>query len=114
MIFTKKKEESYTIKEFLRTATHKETISRAHPPLKAYSFMGINITHHSFFSASFVNGAYYMVFAVFGVAMLSVLAEYIYRKNGNEVAADAISAFTKALFPVSFYLFLYFGITSTF
>ncbi|MEH7086499.1 hypothetical protein V7139_27795 [Neobacillus drentensis] len=82
--------------------------------IPAFSFMGLpNVTHHTFFSASF-SGAYLVVFSVAGVALLSTFLEYIYRVKGNDRAADLIETSTKLMFPIAFYIFLYFGIVTVF
>lgn len=111
----KQKIEVFTIKEFLAPQP-KDSIRKA--PLinnTLFSgFMGIDIGHKTFFSHDLFATPYYVVFAVFAVAMLSTTLEYIYRSRGDERKAEAVETFTRILFPVCFYIFLYFGLILTF
>jgi hypothetical protein len=114
MIFAPKKE-VFTVSEFL--ARQPKVPSQSKTPRKniipAFSFMGIDVTHHTFFSTSFA-GAYYVVFGVAAVAFLSTLLEYIYRTKGNDRMADIVETSTRLMFPIAFYIFLYFGIVAVF
>ncbi|MED4229482.1 hypothetical protein [Neobacillus cucumis] len=116
MFYTAKKiDEVFTVSEFLarqpKESAQSKTPQDKYTPM--FSFMGINVTHHTFFSTAF-SGAYWVVFGVAGVALLSTLLEYICRTKGNERMADIIEGATKFMFPIAFYLFLYFGIVSVF
>lgn len=114
MFFTKK-EEVFTVSKFLarqpKVPTHSKTPQQKYTPM--FSFMGINATHHTFFSSSFA-GAYYVVFGVAGFCLLSTLLEQICRLKGRDNTADNIEKFTKIILPIAFYTFLYFGIVTVF
>ncbi|MDQ1003942.1 hypothetical protein QFZ28_004342 [Neobacillus niacini] len=114
MIFTTKKE-VFTVSEFLarqpKESAQSKTPQQNYTPLMG--FMGIDVTHGTFFSPSF-SGAYWMVFGVAAVALLSTLLEYLYRRKGKEVTADIIATSTKIMFPIAFYIYLYFGIIAVF
>ncbi|MCM2531716.1 hypothetical protein NDK43_03985 [Neobacillus pocheonensis] len=103
------------MKEFLarqpKEPTQSKTPQQKYTPM--FTFMGINVTHHTFFSAAY-SGAYLIVFAVAGFALLSTALEYYYRTKGKENTADAIQTATKVILPLAFYLFLYFGIVAVF
>jgi hypothetical protein len=114
MLFAPKKE-VFTLKQFL-AGEHKEPQSKT--PLQKYTpmmgFMGLpDITHHTFFSLGF-SGAYWVVFGVAAFAFLSTLIEYIYRAKGNDRMGDIVETTTKLILPISFYMFLYFGIVKIF
>ncbi|MEH7548238.1 hypothetical protein [Neobacillus vireti] len=115
MIFTSKKEEVFSLSEFL--ARQPKESAQCKTPKHNYTpmmgFMGINVTHHTFFSTAF-SGAYWIVFGVAGFCLLSTLLEHICRTKGREDTADNIANFTKLILPVSFYTFLYFGLVSIF
>lgn len=112
----KTKKEVFTVKEFL-AGERKESVQSETPRkniIPAFGFMGLpDITHHTFFSLSF-SGAYWVVFGVAFVALLSTFLEYYYRSKGNDRVADTIESVTRMTFPVAFYAFLYFGIVKTF
>jgi hypothetical protein len=114
MIFSTKKE-VFTVSEFLarqpKESAQSKTPHTNYTPMMG--FMGIDIGHKTFFSASF-SGAYWLVFGVAAVALLSTLLEYICRVKGRETTADIIATSTKLMFPIAFYLFLYFGIVAVF
>jgi len=111
MLYRTKIKKVSSIKEFL-TADQPKEITRAHP-LRLYGITGIDITHSDIWGAPF-NEPFFVVFGVFAVAIFSIAGEYFFRSTGNEIVADAIAMTTKLLFPMAFYLFLYFGIIHTF
>lgn len=107
MLF-QQKNESYSIGEFLK-GPHRKRISSTP---KVYSFMGLDMTSQSLFGASAFNMPYYLVFGVAGVALASVLLEYILIAHGYERRAEMVESFTKLIMPLAFYGFLVFGMLS--
>ncbi|MCP3738834.1 hypothetical protein [Rossellomorea sp. BNER] len=103
--------EKFTIKEFLALPQNKPYQKKNYSSLNG--IMGFNISHHTFFNPIF-NEPYFMVFMVFGVIILSALIEYLLRAHGKERKADTVDTLTKTFIPLSFFIFLYFGIVKTF
>lgn len=115
MLFAKK-EEVFTIKDFL-AGEHKKSNNRKTSLINfnnSFGFMGIDVTHKTFFSPSSFNAPYFLVFTVAGIALFSTFLEYRFRLNGRDHDADNIQSKTNLFFTISFYLFLYFGIIKTF
>ena len=111
MLWFPQKKKVYSLREFL-AAPQQAEIPQAHPK-KIYGIAGIDITINTFFSPHFMS-PFLVVFGVFTVASLSIVAEYYFRSTGNEVVADGIDTTMKFLFPMAFYLFLFAGIIRTF
>lgn len=110
MIFTVKKKEVFTLKEFLACQPKEPTQSKRPLTTPLYGYMGLDTTSHSVFSGYDFNSPYYVVFGIAGVLLLSILVENIFIAHGNPRKAEQVKSFTQFVMPIVFYIFLAVGI----
>ncbi len=112
-MFRTKKKETYTITEFL--AGNHNAIVKSHTKhyTPAFSFLGLNITHQSFWSAA-GNDALIFVLVVGGIAIVGSLLENYLASKGKTKEAERIANILGIGYPLFTLLFMYFGMIKTF
>lgn len=105
-----KKKKVYTIKEFLSAPQPKETYAH---PIKAYSFMGINITPMSLMHSGF-NDPIFFVLGIGGFCLVAAFGEYYLKAKGYDSLSEDIANFMKWILPISFYAYLIIRIITVF
>lgn len=106
-MFLTKKIEVISFKDFMSRSAQ---IQKKIPHKPMYGLMGVDITGHNMFSN--FNAPYLIVFGAVGIILISTLIEHILISKGYQRQAETLDGFTKLMFPIGFYAFLFYGIVT--
>ncbi|MED4017015.1 hypothetical protein [Sutcliffiella cohnii] len=112
MLFSKK-EETYTITEFLAGNHRAIEKSPTKYTIPTFSFLGLDITHQSFW-ASAGNDALIFVLVLGGIAIFGAVYEKYLASKGQTKEAERLANILGIGFPLFAVLFIYFGFIKTF